>query len=48
MNAAVAYVYATVGFFERQRKLAWFCLLAAMAAIGITIWSYEDTEPRGV
>ncbi len=36
----------SLGFFKRRRKLGWFCLLAAMAAIGITLWSREDGEPR--
>ncbi len=36
----------TVGSFKRHRKLGWFCLFAAMAAIGITLWSSEDGDPR--
>ena len=36
----------TVGFFKRHRKLSWFCRLALIAAVGITLWSCEDGEPR--
>jgi hypothetical protein len=36
----------TVGLFKRHRKLGWFCLLAAMAAICITLWSRDDGETR--
>ena len=36
----------TVGFFKHHRKLAWFCLLAVVAASGLTLWSREDDAPR--
>jgi len=32
--------------FRRHRWLGWFCVLAVIAAIGITLWSREDGEPR--
>ena len=35
-----------VKVFKRHRKLAWLCLLAALASIGITLWSYDDGNPR--
>jgi hypothetical protein len=39
-------IHNAVGLFRRHRKLVWFCLLAAMVAIGISLWSREDGEPR--
>lgn len=36
----------TLGFFRLHRKLGWFCLLAVIAAIGVTLWSREEGEPR--
>lgn len=36
----------TVGLFKRPRWLGWFCLLAVVAAIGLTLWSRDDGEPR--
>ena len=32
--------------FRRHRWLGWFCVLAVIAAIGITIWSCEDGKPH--
>lgn len=34
-----------VNVLKRHRKLAWLCLLVALASIGLSIWSY-DREPR--
>jgi hypothetical protein len=35
-----------VGLFRRHRRLGWFCVFAAIAAIGISLWGREDGEPR--
>jgi len=33
-------------WFRRNRKLVWFCVLAVVAAIGVSLWGREDCEPR--
>ena len=35
-----------VNVFKRHHKLAWLCLLVALVAFGLTLWSYDDGTPR--